>query len=53
MGSNKPATDVAFVLSLIHVIIEEGLYDADFLKKYTNAPFLIKPDGRPLVECGY
>ncbi|MEM1640180.1 MAG: molybdopterin-dependent oxidoreductase [Acidilobaceae archaeon] len=47
----KPATDVAFVLSLIHVIIEEGLYDADFLKKYTNAPFLIKPDGRPLVEA--
>lgn len=47
----KPATDVVLVLSLIHVIIEEGLYDVDFLKRYTNAPFLIKPDRRPLVEA--
>lgn len=46
-----PGTDAAFVLSLIHVILEEGLYDAGFLKMYTNAPFLIKPDGKPLTEA--
>lgn len=46
-----PGTDPAFVLSLINVIIEEGLYNADFLKKYTNAPFLIKQDGKPLTEA--
>ncbi|MGC8909636.1 MAG: molybdopterin-dependent oxidoreductase [Fervidicoccaceae archaeon] len=46
-----PGTDPAFVLSLINVIIEEGLYDANFLKKYTNAPFLIKQDGKPLTEA--
>ncbi|MEM4962064.1 MAG: molybdopterin-dependent oxidoreductase [Acidilobaceae archaeon] len=46
-----PGTDAAFVLSLIHVIIEEGLYDAEFLKRYTNAPFLIKPDESPLTEA--
>jgi len=45
-----PGTDTAFVLSLINVIISQGLYDAAFLKKYTNAPFLIKPDGKPLTE---
>lgn len=46
----NPGTDAAFVLSLIYVIISEGLYDAAFLKKYTNAPFLIKPDGQPLTQ---
>ncbi len=46
----NPGTDAAFILSLIYVIISEGLYDAAFLKKYTNAPFLIKPDGQPLTQ---
>ncbi|MEM0197362.1 MAG: molybdopterin-dependent oxidoreductase [Fervidicoccaceae archaeon] len=46
-----PGTDAAFLLSMINVIIEEGLYDATFLKKYSNAPFLIKPDGSPLREA--
>jgi len=46
-----PGTDPAFVLSLINVIIEEGLYDSTFLKKYTNAPFLIKENGAPLTEA--
>jgi len=46
-----PGTDPAFVLSLINVVIEEGLYDSRFLQKYTNAPFLIKQDGKPLTEA--
>ncbi|MEZ0247976.1 MAG: molybdopterin-dependent oxidoreductase [Thermoproteus sp.] len=45
-----PGTDAAFLLSLMYVIINEGLYDAQFLKKYTNAPMLIKPDGQPLTQ---
>ncbi|MFN3805013.1 MAG: molybdopterin-dependent oxidoreductase [Pyrobaculum sp.] len=45
-----PGTDAAFVLSMIHVIISENLYDVSFVKRYTNAPFLIKPDGTPLTE---
>jgi anaerobic selenocysteine-containing dehydrogenase len=35
---------------MIHVIISEGLYDTQFLKRYTNAPMLIKPDGTPLTQ---
>ncbi|BAI81149.1 molybdopterin oxidoreductase, molybdopterin-binding subunit [Deferribacter desulfuricans SSM1] len=31
----KPGTDLALVLSLINVIIEENLYDKDFVEKYT------------------
>ncbi|RME60673.1 MAG: transcriptional initiation protein Tat, partial [Caldilineae bacterium] len=31
----KPGTDLAFHLALIHVIINENLYNADFVEKYT------------------
>lgn len=31
----KPGTDLAFHLALIQVIIEEGLYDADFVANHT------------------
>jgi thiosulfate reductase / polysulfide reductase chain A len=31
----KPGTDLAFHLALIQVIIAEGLYDAEFVAKYT------------------
>lgn len=46
----KPGTDAAFLLSMIHVIMSEKLYDEEFVKKYTNGAFLIKPDGTPLTE---
>ncbi|MGC8974556.1 MAG: molybdopterin-dependent oxidoreductase, partial [Thermoproteus sp.] len=45
-----PGTDAALLLSMIYVIINEGLYDVQFLKKYTNAPMLVKPDGQPLTQ---
>lgn len=43
-----PGTDAAFLMAVAYVIINEGLYDVDFVKKYTNAPMLVKPDGTPL-----
>lgn len=53
----KPGTDVAFMLAMVHTIIYElGIYDVEFLKKRTNAPYLIGPDGlyvrasEPLIE---
>lgn len=46
-----PGTDAAFLLSMIYVILSEGLYDAQFLKLYTNAPMLVKPDGKPLTQA--
>lgn len=32
----KPATDIALMLSWMHVIIKEELYDKQYVKKYTN-----------------
>lgn len=31
----RPGTDAALALSMIHVIISEGLYDKDFIEKHT------------------
>lgn len=43
----RPGTDLAFLLALINVVINEKLYDAEFLIKYTNAPMLLTEDGKP------
>ena len=37
----KPGTDGALLLALIHQIIEKGLYDREFLTRYTNAGQLV------------
>ena len=31
-----PGTDLAFALAMINVILNEGLYDKDYVEKYTN-----------------
>ncbi|MCX8086656.1 MAG: molybdopterin oxidoreductase family protein [Rhodocyclaceae bacterium] len=40
----RPGTDGAFLLAVIHEIIEKGLYDRDFLVRYTNAGQLVNCD---------
>jgi anaerobic selenocysteine-containing dehydrogenase len=57
----KPGTDLAFMLALIKIMMEEDLDDAPFLRRHTNMPFLVYKDdqgewqmvteeeGRPLV----
>ncbi|MDA8364801.1 MAG: molybdopterin oxidoreductase family protein [Gammaproteobacteria bacterium] len=37
----KPGTDGALLLALIHEIIRQGLYDRDFVVRYTNGPQLV------------
>ncbi len=42
----KPGTDLALELALINVIMNEiKVVDAEFLKKLTNSPYLVGPDG--------
>jgi anaerobic selenocysteine-containing dehydrogenase len=40
----KPGTDGALLLALINEIINQGLYDREFLVNYTNAPELVNLD---------
>lgn len=40
----KPGTDGALFLALIHEIIQQGLFDRDFLIRYTNAAQLVNQD---------
>lgn len=40
----RPGTDGAFLLAAIHEIIAKGLYDRDFLVRYTNAGQLVNCD---------
>jgi thiosulfate reductase/polysulfide reductase chain A len=39
-----PGTDLAIVLAFMNVIINENLYNSNFLISYTNAPMLIYTD---------
>jgi anaerobic selenocysteine-containing dehydrogenase len=57
----RPGTDLAFMLALMKIMMEEELYDDLFLKRHTNMPFLVYQDdqgelrmvadaeGRPMV----
>ncbi|HLC25613.1 MAG TPA: molybdopterin-dependent oxidoreductase [bacterium] len=42
----RPGTDGAMALAMVNTLLNElGIYDAAYLKKHTNAPYLIGPDG--------
>ena len=40
----RPGTDAALALSLAHVMIEHGWFDDDFVRRWTNAPLLVRAD---------
>ena len=43
----RPGTDAAFILGLVNLLLNDyRIYDTEFLKKKTNAPYLIGKDGR-------
>jgi len=47
----RPGTDGALAMGFLNVVVNEGLYDGDFVERWTNAPHLIRCDtGRLLRE---
>jgi anaerobic selenocysteine-containing dehydrogenase len=46
----RPGTDLALALAWQNIIISEGLYDKEFVEKWTNAPFLWRSDTRKLLR---
>ena len=47
----RPGSDSALALGLAHILIEEGRYDAAFIRDWTNGPFLVREDGTMLRWC--
>lgn len=44
----RPGTDGAFILGMMHVLAKEGLFDADYLRRYTNsAALVVRAPGTP------
>ncbi len=48
----RPGTDSALVNGMINWILQNGKYDADYLTKYTVAPFLIDPGNQEIFAAG-
>ena len=46
----RPQTDCALALGWINVIINESLFDKEFVKKWTNAPFLLNTETGKLLR---
>ncbi len=48
----KPGTDLTMALALANRLIKQGDIDKAYLRKYTNAPYLVKKDGEFLKVNG-
>jgi anaerobic selenocysteine-containing dehydrogenase len=47
--SVRPGADGALALSMIHVLLEERLYDKAFVREWTDGPFLVRDDTGQLL----
>ncbi len=45
----RPATDVALAMGFLNVIINENLYDQEFVKRWTNLPGLVRDDNHHML----
>lgn len=46
----RSGTDAALAMGMIKTMVDEGLYDREFVEKWTNAPFLMRTDNRKLLK---
>jgi DMSO reductase family type II enzyme molybdopterin subunit len=47
----RPGTDAALAMSMVHTIIGDGDYDADYIKEQTDLPFLVRTDNRKYLRA--
>jgi anaerobic selenocysteine-containing dehydrogenase len=45
----RPGKDGELAMAMIHVLLEENLFDADFARTWTNGPFLVRDDNGQLL----
>ena len=48
--SIRPGTDSALYLGMIHLILNNKWYATEYIRSYTNAPFLIRADDQSLLR---
>jgi anaerobic selenocysteine-containing dehydrogenase len=47
----RPGSDCALALGMIHVLLEEKVYDESFVREWTNGPFLVREDTQRLLTA--
>ena len=47
----RPGSDVALLLGVVNQLVVNGWYDAEFLKRYTDMPLLVRMDTLQLVRA--
>ena len=45
----QPGADGALAMSMIHVLLEENLYDENFVRHWTNGTFLVREDNYQML----
>ncbi|MFE3553663.1 molybdopterin-dependent oxidoreductase [Streptomyces sp. NPDC059193] len=48
----RPGTDAALALGLANLLIENGTYDEEFVRAWTNAPLLVRADTGRFLRAG-
>ena len=47
----RPGTTPALALGLSHVILRDGLYDADYVRRFTDLPLLVRMDTLKMLRA--
>lgn len=47
----KPGTDTALAMSMVHVILSEKLYNAEYIREQTDLPFLVREDTNEFLRA--
>ena len=47
----RPGTDTALLLALTHILLRDKTYDADFVKRFTDLPLLLRTDTLKLLRA--
>ncbi|MBX7470305.1 molybdopterin-dependent oxidoreductase [Streptomyces sp. MAG02] len=48
----RPGTDAALALGLAHLLIQQGAYDEEFVRSWTNGPLLVRRDTGRFLRAG-
>jgi anaerobic selenocysteine-containing dehydrogenase len=47
----RPGSDAALAIAMTHVLLTNGWYDEDFIRRWTNAPLLVREDTGQLLRA--